>query len=195
MRKDKIVEYIAKECLYIPKQLMLGKLPGTRYSGQYYMAKALYNQDFLYNVAMEFHDIIKKEIGNFDFQLAGREWSSIPLLVSLPLLLRQYHEININSFMIKRERKTYGIHNYIEGKPNDLPVLIVDDVCNSTNSFKFCYDVLMAEENFKILPYIFAVMNKYEKNSSETAFTEDRYLKARIKPLFIVSGDDINAVR
>jgi orotate phosphoribosyltransferase len=193
--KELISNYIAKNCLYIPKNLMLGKLPGTRYSGQYYMSKALYDKQFLSYVTEEFYNIIKKEIGNFDFQLAGREWSSIPLLVGMPLILKTNYNIDINSFMIKRERKTYGIHNYIEGTPNDLPVLIVDDVCNSTNSFKFCYDVLLSEEKYKILPYIFAVLNKYGKDSSETSFIEDRYLKARIKPLFIVSGDDVNAVR
>lgn len=195
MNKQIICENIVKNCLITPKQLMFGKLPGTRYASQFYLSNCLYDSKFLNLVVHEFHDLVKKEIGNFDFQLTGREWSSIPLLVGLPLLLKQHYNIEINSFMIKRERKKYGLHNYIEGKPNDLPILIIDDVCNSTNSFKFCYDVLLAEEKYKILPYIFAVLNKYGKNSAENALTEDRYLKAKFKPLFIVSGDDINAIR
>ena len=38
-------------------------------------------------------------------------------------------------------------------------------------------------------------LNKYGKNYSENAFTEDRYLRKNIKPLYIVSGDDIHAAR
>jgi len=192
MRKEEIAEYIVKECLYIPQQLMLGKLPGTRYSAQFYMAKGLYNKDFMCAVATHFHDIVKKEVGHFNFQLTGREWAAIPLLVGIPLVLKQKYDIDINSFMIKRDRKTYGLHNYIEGKPNDLPVLIVDDVCNSTNSFKFCYDVLVAEDK-EVIPYIFAVLNKYRREDSEYTFIHDRYLRRDIKPLSIVCGDDIYA--
>lgn len=189
-----IAKYIVDNCMYLPGQLMFGKLPGTRYSSQYYLANALYNTQFMHMVANQFYEIIKESIGNFDFQLAGREWTSIPLLTSLPMYMSLEHQINLNSFMIRKERKLYGRHNYIEGIPNSLPVLMVDDLCNSQDGFWHCHKVLIAE-NIETLPYIFAVLNKYTKNISPKALLNDRYLGEKYKILSIVTGDDINDAR
>lgn len=167
---------------------MFGKLPGTRYSSQFYLARGLYDQEFLTMVGHEFFNLISDNIGNWNFQLTGRDFSAIPLLVGLPLILKHHYDINIHSFMIKRERKNYGIHNFIEGVPNDLPVLIVDDLCNSTDSFVHCFKVCKAE-NLSLLPYIFAVVNKYPRNS--VGYEYDRYLGKDYKPLFCVDRTDI----
>lgn len=188
--KEYIAKYISCNCIKKGDPYFFGKLPGTRYSVQYYIANGLYNIEFNKKVSNEFYRIISKEIGHFNFQIAGREWSSIPLLSFLPMYMNLKYNININSFMIKKERKTYGTHNFIEGIPNNLPVLLVDDLCNSTNSFKFCYDIIK-NEGLNVLPFIFAILNKYYKNTSENAMSEDRYLKNKIKPLTILTGDDV----
>ena len=91
--------------------------------------------------------------------------------------------------MIKNERKTYGIHNYIEGNTLDLPVLIIGEMCNSTNTFLHCYNVLKYQK-FDILPYIFAVLNKYG-SKFQNSNSEDRYLKRDFKPLTILNRDDL----
>lgn len=188
--KDYIASYISKNCIKKGDRYFFGKLPGTRYTYQYYLSNGLYNVEFNKKICKEFYRIISTEINNFDFQIAGREWSSIPLLSFIPMYMNLEHNININSFMIKSERKSYGTHNFIEGIPNNLPVLIVDDLCNSTNSFKFCYDIIK-NEGLDIMPYIFAILNKYGKNTNKNALIEDRYLKNKIKPLTILTGDDI----
>lgn len=193
--KQYIADYIANFCMIYPQNgLVLGRLPGTRYVGQYYLGNALYNAQFLQAGSDEFYDIILKNVGHFNFQLVGREWSAIPLLVSLPLILKQTHDIHINSFMIKRKRKTYGLHNYIEGMPNNLPCLIVDDLCNSTDSFRFCRDVLTTE-NKQVLPYVFAVLNKFGLDQGAKWDKEDRYLKSGFTPLTIVNSDDVHAAK
>ena len=177
--------------LYPPEPMMvLGKLPGTRYSGQFYLANGLYNVEFLEAVAAEFHRIVKNNIGHFDFQLAGVDWPACPLLTGLPIFLEKNHNLRINSFLIKNKRKTYAFNNYIEGMPNKLPVLMVNDVCNSTNAYDYGRRVLLAEK-LETLPFIFAVMNKYRHFDSATAFTEDRYLKNDYAPLSVVTGDDV----
>lgn len=191
--KEYLATYIAKNCLKYADPYFFGKLPGTRYKMQYYMANALYNTEFLKKVSEEFYTLINDNIGHFNFQITGREWSSIPLLTSIPILLEKEYNIRINSFLIRKQRKTYGAHNFIEGTPNELPTLIVDDLCNSTDSFIFCYNVLKYE-NIQCLPFIFAVLNKYKKNVSENYDKEDKYLKNNIKPLTILTGDDIDNV-
>ena len=197
MKNDKeFAEYISKNCIHRVKDgYMFGKLAGTRYSSQYYMARGLYNRDFLEYVSLRFYEIVKKEIGHFNFQITGREWAAFPLIIGLPIFLKKNHNIDINSFMIKRERKAYGLHNYIEGVPNELPVLIVDDLCNSTGGFRFCKNVLVDTENMEVLPFIFAVVNKESKNGREDGLTTDKYLSKEFRALYILCGDDIsNAV-
>lgn len=187
--KQFLVDYINEHCiLSSPNGLMFGKLPGTRYSRQFYLAKALYNIEVLDCIANQFYQIIKTNIGHFDFQITGREWSACPLLTSIPLLLKQKHGITLNSFMIKRERKSYGLNNFVEGMPNDLPVLVVDDLCNSTDSFRHCGQVLQSV-GLKQLDYIFAVVNKYSKTMGN--LNKDRYCSDNIKALYIISGDDL----
>jgi len=192
--KKYITKYIEQHCILYPETHFFGKLSGTRYKAQYYLARALYNPEIMEKIVDIFYEIINENIGSFDFQITGRAWSSIPLLTAIPLLLRHKYNININSFMIKRERKTYGMHNYIEGIPNELPVMIVDDICNSTDSFRFCHQVLLSE-NLITFPYFFAVLNEYKKDIVPKALEEDRYLRNGYKPLTILNGDDINVSR
>ena len=189
--KEFIASYIGVNCLEYPEEPYFGKLPGTRYSSQYYLSKALYNSDFLLRVSREFERLILQEIKHFNFQLSGREWSSIPLLVSIPLHLKSRGH-DVNSFLIRKERKKYGKHNIIEGNVNDLPVLMVDDLCNSSDSFRHQYKILKYE-GLKPLPYLFAVLNKYKKMTTAKAFVEDRYCPFA-KPITIVNGDDIDNV-
>lgn len=192
MFKEEIAKYIREHCLYEAEGLMYGKLPGTRYKTQYYLSNGLYDRNFLDLVADSFGEIVRENIGDFDFQLAGRSWSAVPLLIGIPMYLRDMDGIEINSFMIKPERKSYGLHNYIEGRPNEKPVLLVDDLCNSTDSFRFCRDVLDRTTNLKTVPFIFAVLNKYGK--ADEGYMFDRYLGDSHKALSIVTGDDIRAL-
>lgn len=188
-----IADYIRMICLEQPKQLMYGKLPGTRYRSQYYMARALYNKEFLEKVGEEFHRLVEENIGNWNFQLAGREWSAIPLLISLPLFMKQKHDIDLNAFMIRKTRKTYGLNNYIEGMVNNKPILIVDDVVNSQDGYRHCHQVISKTTAFETVPYIFGVLNKYGKDTTDdgNALLYDRYLGNEHKILSVINGDNV----
>lgn len=188
-----IAKRIANECVYYPSSPMFGKLAGARYKSQFYLANVLYDQNFIELVAQEFFKIATENIGHFEFQLTGRQWSSIPLLTTLPAYLKINHNISIHSFMIRSSRKTYGRNNYIEGVPNNKPVLIVDDLLNSQDGFVLCRNVLKYEK-ISTLPYIFAVLNKYRQSYGEDALKYDRYMGKEYKCLYVVSGDDIDAV-
>jgi len=196
MSKKSISYFIKKNCIEYSKkdEFFLGKLPGARYKSQFYLSKLLYNTDMLEMIGEEFVRIVKDEIGHWDFQIAGREWSSIPLLTCLPLHVKYAAFERINSFMIRSEKKTYGIHNWVEGSYNGLPVLIVDDLCNSTNSFIHCHNVITKELKLETLPCIFAVLNKYRYNHFDEEEHEyyDRYLGRSHKALSILTRDDLD---
>lgn len=192
-----IARYIKRNCVHYPPkgEFFFGKLPGARYASQFYLANLSYNQEMMWEVSREFIRLVKENIGHFNFQITGREWSAIPLVAVLPLAVNVLEGEQINSFMIKRKRKTYGIHNYVEGIPNDLPVLIVDEVCNSTDAYVHCHKVVTSDElKLEVLPFIFAVLDKYSyKNHEEEdlAALYDRHLGEPYKILSIVNRDDV----
>ena len=171
--KNYIRDYIKENCIYKPDEdYYFGKLPGTRYNSQFYLASALYNPKILYAIGKEFVRIVDNMPIGDEYQIAGREWSAIPLITYLPVHLREHRGLEINSFMVRKDPKTYGRHNMIEGTPNDLPVLLVDDLCNSTNSFVQC-DRVLTQMGFEVIGGLFAVLNKY--SSAVPGWEHDRY--------------------
>lgn len=63
-------------------------------------------------------------------QIGAIETAAIPLLAALVLRAPQSHS-TLNSFIIRKERKTYGLGNAIEGEVTDEPIVLVDDILNS----------------------------------------------------------------
>ena len=182
--KKEISRYISDKCIEKPDGYMFGKLPGTRYASQFYLANLLYNNEYMKLIEEDFSTLIKEYYPDLKFQITGREWSAIPLITRLSSY------VGVNAFMIKRNRKTYGKHNYIEGIPNEYPVLIVDDLCNSTDSFAHCNRVCFSEK-LETLPHIFAVLNKYSRKRVGDSMDFDRYLPSH-KALYLVERDDLN---
>lgn len=189
-------DYVYNHCLETSDILMYGKRPGDRYRFQYYLSRLLYDINMRHIIVKGFIDLVDNEIGHWDFQVAGREWSAIPLITSIQDHVMYYKDIRLNAFMIKRNRKVYGIHNYEEGRPNKLPVLLVDDLCNSTNSFIFCKTVCTNVLNLPVMPYIFAVLNKNNpKRVQPNEYFFDKYMGVNHKALFLLDGEDINEAR
>jgi orotate phosphoribosyltransferase len=67
------------------------------------------------------------------FQIGGMETAAIPLLTAIMLKAPRNH-CGLNSFIIRKERKTYGLGNAIEGAVTDEPIILVDDILNSATS-------------------------------------------------------------
>jgi orotate phosphoribosyltransferase len=182
--------YIEKNCL-IKNRVMPGKLPGTTYTWIFYLRNGLFNHEFLSAVSQMFIQKVKHEIGHFDFQISGLETGSTPLLAGIPLIGRVF-DLNINSFSIRKEQKTYGLLNWIEGMPNEKPVMLIDDLCNSSMSMKKSYDILQ-EEKIPVFNYAFSIINKVNKNiHKETRVKSDMYLPEDIKMIYLFDLDDFN---
>jgi orotate phosphoribosyltransferase len=183
-------KYIEEKCL-IRNRWMPGKIPGTSYTWIFYLRNGLFNHEFLSAVSQMYLYKIKQEVGHFDFQIAGLETGSTPLLAGIQLISRVFN-LDINSFSIRKEQKTYGLLNWIEGIPNEKPVMLIDDLCNSSMSMKQGYDILR-KENINVFNYAFTLVNKVNKNIHKEIRTRtDMYLPENIKMLYLFDLDDFN---
>ena len=182
--------YINKQCIVrcAPGVTMPGKIPGTTYTWQFYMRRGLFNNSFAYAISLLFLHKIEKEIGHFNFQLAGLETASTPMLTMFSLVAKMKYDIDINAFSIRKNRKEYGILNWIEGIPNEKSVIIIDDLCNSTNSLKKAYDICL-EEGLTPFDHAYAIVNKVNRDSN---YNTDKYLSKNIKVLYQYDLDDFD---
>lgn len=66
----------------------------------------------------------------FPFQVGGLEVGSVPLTSAIQLhgLKRGLH---VNGFVVRKERKHYGLNKTYEGDLTDDPIVVVDDLLNS----------------------------------------------------------------
>ena len=67
------------------------------------------------------------------FQLAAIETAGVPLLAAL-LLLAPLERGEVSGVIIRKERKTTGMGNLIEGRLGEEPIVLVDDILNSGGS-------------------------------------------------------------
>ncbi len=87
------------------------------------------NADHLRRIAARFWGLFRDREPR---QIGGMETAAIPLLTAL--LLAAPAGQHRDGLIIRKERKTTGRGNRIEGRPSGLPVLLVDDVLNSGSS-------------------------------------------------------------
>ncbi|MBK03846.1 MAG: hypothetical protein CL920_28875 [Deltaproteobacteria bacterium] len=79
------------------------------------------------------------------FQVGGLEVGAIPLVTAIVMKAAQ-RGINVNSFLVRKERKTSGLCNQIEGLLNEHPILVVDDLIHSGSSVERVRLALEQEE-------------------------------------------------
>lgn len=71
----------------------------------------------------------------FPFQVCGIELSGIPLVTAIVMKGRE-HGRDVNGLFVRKSRKKDGLMKVLEGDPNDLPVIFVDDLINSGRSLE-----------------------------------------------------------
>jgi len=188
-------QFIDKLCIWRSKngETLPAKTPGHNYTWMFYLRRGLFDKDFLESIAEMFIYKVEREIGHFNFQLAGMETAATPMITGIPLVCRDYG-IEIESFSIRKERKEYGLRNWIEGLPNtDLPVMLVDDLCNSQNSLLKAYSII-EQSNLSSLGSSFTIVNKANKEDIYK-MDGDKYFKNANIPMNIISLytlDDFN---
>jgi orotate phosphoribosyltransferase len=151
----------------------------------FYLRNGLFDHKFASAISQLFVHKVTETLGHFDFQIAGLETGSTPML-------GRVYNLDINAFSVRKEQKKYGLLNWIEGRPNDKPVMIIDDLCNSSMSMKQCYDICK-QENLEVLDHAFCLVNKVNKGTHTQLRTQsDMYLPPDIKMIYLFDLDDFN---
>ena len=176
-----IATAIKEDAIFIPEGRMFGKIPETRYSSIFQLYRVREMGYFLQNAVYGFDALMNEhKINLSEIQITGRIWSALPIMGAIT-----YAHPELKSFIIRRELKNYGPQNIFEGTPDPhKPVLIIDDLANSTNSLYHCKRILLGHD-IPVLDKCFAILNK--KNEADLGFLWDKYSDQEI--ISIISRD------
>lgn len=137
-----IREFINDNCIFrCPPGYYLKGIPaGHAYSWQFYLRKAIFHKAVGPLIAEWFVNQHTPGV-----QYAAMETAGPPLLSAMQTY--SYFDIEgtndtlIPGFSIRKNQKEYGLFNWIEGCPEDLPVVILDDIANSKTSIMRAKDI------------------------------------------------------
>ena len=76
----------------------------------------------------------EKYASQYPFQVGGMEMAGVPLVAAI-VMKGVERGTPVNGFFIRKSRKREGLTKAIEGTLNDTPVILVDDLINSGNTF------------------------------------------------------------
>ncbi len=138
--------------------------------GHIEMQKWLLNPELLTSLT----NYLYQKISHLDnYQLAGVETASFPLLTSL-LDRAAADGKTVTGFYIRRSRKKSGRYLQIEGEPRNTPVILVDDVINSGLTALWAKTVL--EKHDLTISHILTTI-QYHENSYYSFLTKNTKLE------------------
>lgn len=128
--RDFINDYCIVRCP--PGYFIKGCRPGEVYSWQFYLRNAIYFGPALAAIVAEFNKHIDAE----KFQYGAMESAGPPILTAIQMLrFAADPKEDFISFAIRKERKKYGMLNWIEGMPDpSRSVVLIDDISNSKST-------------------------------------------------------------
>lgn len=151
--------FINDNCIYRVKPgnlPMKGKAIGATYTWQFYLRKALYNQQFAKSLGHLFWELFIEDFKKKPFQICGCETAGTPITCAIQHSTNE----NINIFVIRKEQKKYGLLNWVEGTiEKDLPILLVDDLAASQITLRM-NEQLLKTNGYEIYDKYFALVDK-----------------------------------
>jgi orotate phosphoribosyltransferase len=182
--------YIDTKCI-VRDTVMPAKRKGYAYTWMFYLRRGLFDPMFLINVSQMFIYKMERIDPNLDFQISGLETAATPLIVGLSMVSKVMNK-DINAFIVRKERKEYGLLNMFEGTPNDKIVVMMDDLCNSSNSLSICLQRLI-DEGLMVADVAFTIVNKSNKEvHTEKRLNTDMYLPDSVQVISLFTLDDFN---
>lgn len=166
--KKYLYDYINDICIERAKpgeNKLISSYDYTKFGAyQFYMRRGLFNLKFISYVGYLFWDKFADEYHKTPFQIAGLETGATPVTFGILMSAPAFECGDVNCFSIRKDKKKYGLLNRFEGivKP-DLPVLVVDDVCNTKGTIAQSFSFLK-EEKIDIFYKAFAIIYKDENN-------------------------------
>ena len=126
------------------------KAPNNRYTWQFYLRRCLFDPNFVFGAA---HLLVNKIPNIENMQIGACEDAGVPIGMAMSTLIG-------NPFItIKKNRKSYGLLNFTEGRFIDKPILLVDDLAGSGATLRNSMHTLSAF-NIPIADYYATLINK-----------------------------------
>lgn len=146
----------------------------TKTSGDTYcfMLRRLFSNARMSWIAMELLFDTFSEGVEQEFQIAGLETASVPMMTWMQSYYLVRTGKSLNAFGVRKERKAYGLCQYINGEClKDVPVLLVDDLVASRNSTHRAEQIITKELGNVVLPDDLAIVKKNGVDGVKSLFT------------------------
>jgi outer membrane protein assembly factor BamB/orotate phosphoribosyltransferase len=133
MTRELLKELIKKSCIAFPSdQLKVVSKRGQSPRWLLDLRPLLLQSDTLAYISGTFWDRFENL---YPFQVCARELTAVPLLGAI-IAEGQRRGRDVTGVVIRKSRKKTGLQKLIEGTVTDLPVVFVDDLVNSGESFE-----------------------------------------------------------
>jgi hypothetical protein len=143
----------------------------TKSTGDTYcfMLRRLFSNTGMTWMAMQ---LLFDELPEHEFQIAGLETASVPMMSWMQSYYLVRTGKSLNAFGVRKERKAYGLCQYINGIClKDVPVLLVDDLVASRRSTSRAEQIITKECGNVVLPDDLAIVNKNGVDGVKSIFT------------------------
>jgi outer membrane protein assembly factor BamB/orotate phosphoribosyltransferase len=129
-RLTRLRSIVADRCILRSPQTRIVSPKGQTQSWLIDMRHAFYHPEALELVAGLFWD---RMAAHWPFQVGGLEMGAIPFATAIMLEGRR-RGMDTNVFIVRKERKNYGVGKLMEGSLDDRPIVVVDDILNSAGT-------------------------------------------------------------
>jgi orotate phosphoribosyltransferase len=139
-KRSHLLDAITNNAILRDSEHVLVSASGRKNTWLIDMRRILTNPNHLDATADLFWEMLGSSL---PFQIGGMETGAIPLIAAIQIK-SVARGTPVNAFIVRKERKTFGAGNRIEGSLTDEPIILVDDIMNSAQSMEKARAVLEA---------------------------------------------------
>jgi orotate phosphoribosyltransferase len=187
MRIRKLRDTINDKCIVrVPNgSKELPSLGGQGYYGwQFYLRRVLLDPHCLQLICEDFWNRFEQPFDLEPFQLAGVESAAVPLITAL-VIDGARRGLDLSAFTIRKNRKTYGLRNLIEGSPSGRPILFVDDLTSPQHNAFWHAIHAISQSGLKLNGHGYVLVRK--QNAEACPVIETSLGRVKIDSLFTLS--------
>lgn len=169
-RLVRLREIVGAKCVVRESEARIVSPKGRKQSWLIDMRHAFYDAEALELIAGLFW---ARMTTHWPFQIGGLEMGAIPFATAIMMEGRR-RGMDTNVFIVRKERKNYGVGKLMEGRLDDRPIVVVDDIVNTATTAEKVR-VVLAEFGREI-EHLFVVVDY--KNEVGTRWAQ-RWAKTR----------------
>lgn len=129
-RLARLREIVGRKCVVRESEARIVSPKGKSQSWLIDLRHVFYDPEALELIAGLFWDRMAQ---HWPFQVGGLEMGAIPFATAIMLEGRR-RGMDTNVFIVRKERKNYGIGKLMEGRLDDRPIVVVDDIVNTATT-------------------------------------------------------------